>query len=358
MLMTSVGLHEAGHMVAAKKLGVKVPEFFIGFGTKIFSFKRGDTEYGLRTIPAGGYVRLVDENVEKGNPEREMLSNIAPWKRQIIYFAGPLVNLILGFILIFGVLVSFAYEQPSTTLKSVNSCTTEEVACGALKAGMEKGDNVTSIDGVPVNSSEELAPLLKDKKNVDITAVRNGETINFENVVIADNRFGVYLEWEDAYRTPMEALTQTGLLVKKSGEAILSIPQQIPGLLATVFQGAERDPEGLGSVVGAGKTYGDVAATEKLDLEGKARTFLLIAGGLNLSLGVINLLPIPPLDGGRMLTAFIDSIRIRIARIRKKEYSPTPYNVIKWFTVIPAIGIFALMALLVVADIVAPINIL
>lgn len=358
LLMISVGLHEAGHMVAAKKLGVKVPEFFVGFGTKIFSFKRGETEYGLRTIPAGGYVRLVDESIEEGKPEREMLSNVAPWKRQIIFFAGPFVNLVLGFILIFGVLASFPYEQPSTTLKTVNTCTAEEVSCGALAAGMAPGDKVTAIDGTPVKLSTELTPLIKGKKTVDITAVRNGETINFEDVAIKDDRFGVYLTWEEAYRTPVEALEQTGLLVQKSAEAIISIPQQIPGLAATVFQGAERDPESVGSVVGAGKTYGDVAATDKLDVEGKARTLLLIAGGLNLSLAAVNLLPIGALDGFKMLTAFIDSIRIRIAKIRRKEYSPVPYNVVKWATIIPSFGLVALMALLIVADIVAPITVL
>lgn len=357
ILLASVGLHEAGHMVAAKKLGVKVPEFFIGFGTKLFSFKRGGTEYGVRLIPAGGYVRLVDESVEKGKPERELLSNIAPWKRQIIYFAGPLVNLILGFALIFGTVLAFPYEEPNTTLASINSCSAKETVCGAETAGLLVGDKVLTIDGKSVKEYTEISGLLKGKESVAMEIERDGKTINIAAVPIEDNRFGVNLAWSSFYRTPGEAAKSTVDLVVKSGEAILSIPAQVPGLIATIFQGADRDPEGAGSVIGAGNTYGQVAATNKIEDGAKVQMFLLIAGGLNMSLGILNLIPLGPLDGSRMLMAFIDSIRIRIAKIRKKSYSPTPYSVIKWITAIPAFALVGLMALLIVADIVAPITV-
>lgn len=357
ILLISVGLHEAGHMVAAKKLGVKVPEFFVGFGTKLFSFKRGGTEYGMRLVPAGGYVRLVDENVEEGNPERELLSNVAPWKRQIIFAAGPAVNIVLGFLILFGVIFAYPYDQPNTTIDAINSCSSEEVACGARTAGIEPGDKILAIDGTAVKTSEEISPLVKGKETVSMEVLRDGETLSFAAVPIADNRFGVNLAWESIYRGPGEALDLTVTLVGKSAEAVLNIPSQIPGLVATIFQGAERDPESVGSVVGAGKTYGDVAATEKLDVESKIRTFLLIAGGLNMSLGFINLVCIPPLDGGRMLIAAIDSIRIRVAKFKKKIYTPTPYKWIKYATLVPAVALIGIMALLIVADIVAPISI-
>lgn len=357
ILMISVGLHEAGHMVAAKKLGVKVPEFFVGFGRKLFSFKRGGTEYGMRLIPAGGYVRLVDESVEEGKPEREALSHVAPWKRQIIYVAGPLVNIVLGFAILFGVIVGYPYDQPNTTIDRINSCSAEETVCGAEIAGIAPGDKILSIDGTAVESYTEISPLLKGQSSVAMEVLRDGKTLEFAAVPVNDDRFGVNLSWESIYRSPGEAAGVAVDLVVKSGEAVLSIPQQIPGLVATVFAGAERDPESVGSVVGAGKTYGDVAATEKLDLEDKIRTFLLIAGGLNMSLGLLNLLPFPPLDGGRMLFAFIDSCRKFFSKIRKKEYTPTPYKWIKIATVVPALVLIGVMALLIVADIVAPISI-
>lgn len=357
ILMVSVGLHEAGHMVAAKKLGVKVPEFFIGFGTKLFSFKRKGTEYGVRLVPAGGYVRLVDDSVEEGKPERELLSHIAPWRRQIIFAAGPAVNLVLGFVILFGVIVGYPYDQPNTTINTTNSCSAEEVACGAKVAGIESGDKVVAIDGVAVKSYEDISPQLKGKESVSIDVIRDGEELNFAAVPLADNRFGVNLQWESIYRSPGEAAGVTVDLVGQSLTAVLNIPSQIPGIAATVFQGAERDPESPGSVVGAGKTYGDVAATEKLDTESKVRTFLLIAGGLNLSLGFLNLLPIGPLDGAKMLFAFSDTVRRAFAKIRNKAYTPTPYAFIKWITVIPTFALIAVMALLIAADIVAPVSI-
>lgn len=358
ILMVSVGLHEAGHMVAAKKLGVKVPQFFIGFGTKLFSFKRGETEYGMRLIPAGGYVRLVDESIEEGNPQRELLSNIAPWRRQIIYIAGPLVNIVLGFVILFGVIFAYPYDQPNTTINTLNSCSSEELVCGARTAGLESGDKVVAIDGKSISDDYmEISPLLKGKDSVSMDVLRDGEKLNFPAVPIVDDRFGVNLNWDSIYRSPGEAAGLTVELVGKSAQAIANIPSQIPGLVATVFQGAERDPESVGSVVGAGKTYGDVAATEKLDVESKVRTFLLIAGGLNMSLGFLNLLPFPPLDGGRMLFAAIDSVRKFFAKIQKKTYTPTPYKWIKIATLVPALVLIGVMALLIAADIVAPINI-
>jgi len=356
ILMVSVGLHEAGHMVAAKKLGVRVPEYFIGFGTKLWSFKRKGTEYGVRLIPAGGYVRLVDDSIEEGKPERELLSHIAPWKRQIIFVAGPAVNLVLGFAILFGVILGYPFVQPNTTIDTTNSCSVEEVACGAESAGILPGDKVISIDGTQVDKSEELSPLLQGKESVAIEVVRDGKTLDFAAVPIADDRFGVNLKWEEIYRTPGEAASLTVNLVGQSMRAVLDIPSKVPGLVATVFAGAERDPEAPGSVVGAGKSYGDVASTEKLDTESKVRTFLLIAGGLNMSLGFLNLLPIGPLDGSKMLFAFFDSVRKAFSKIRNKAYTPTPYAVVKWVTVIPTFALIAVMALLIAADIVAPVN--
>jgi len=358
ILLVSVGLHEGGHMLAAKKLGIKVPEFFVGFGQKVWSFKRKGTEYGFRWIPAGGYVRLVDENIEEGNPERELLSHVAPWKRQIIFVAGPLVNIILGLAILFATLLIYPYEQPIPAVKSTNVCSSSEVSCGARAVGIEPGDRVVSIDGSKIETSADLSPLLKGKDSVAIEVRRDGKLMDFPKVPVVDNRFGIYLQLEEIYRSPAEAAGLTGQLVMKSGEAVLQIPSKIPGLVATVFTGAERDPEAPGSVVGAGKSYGDVAATNKIDFGDKVRTFLLIAGGLNLSLGFLNLLPFPPLDGGRMLFAFIDSCRKWVAKLRNRSYSPTPYKWIRIATVVPAMVLFAVMALLVVADIVSPVNII
>ena len=356
ILMVSVGLHEAGHMVAAKKLGVRVPEFFIGFGRKLWSFKKGETEYGIRALPLGGYVRLVDDKTEGDGPEREMLSNVAPWKRQIIFAAGPAVNIILGFAIIFSALLIFPYNTPDTSVNTVNICSPKQAVCGANEAGILSGDRLVSIDGKKVAAVEDISPLLKGKKTANIEMLRNGETVKFDSVVITDNRFGVDLNWKEMNRTPGESASLTVNLVKQSAQTVLAIPSKVPGLVETIFKGAERDPEAPGSVVGAANTYGDVASTNKLDNEDKVRTFVMIAGGLNMSLGLINLIPALPLDGGRMALALLDSIRMRFSKLRKKEYTPTPYKFVKIATLIPATILVGVMALLIVADIVSPVK--
>lgn len=355
VLMISVGLHEGGHMVVAKKLGVKVPEFFVGFGQKIWSFKRKGTEYGLRWIPAGGYVRIVDEGVEEGKPEREMLSYVKPWKRQLIFAAGPAVNILLGFVILIATFMIFPYENPTTTVERTNVCSAQEVACGARDAGIQTGDKVVAIDGVSIDRNEDFDAPLKNKPTATITVLRAGEEITFEDVALADNRMGIDVKVEDAYRSFGEALGTTGTLLRMTVDGVLAIPQQLPAVVKSIYTG-ERDAETPGSVVGAGNAYGEIAATNQLDIGEKIRTWMMVAGGVNLSLGFINILPLNPLDGGRMLVALMDTMRNAFSKLRKKEYKPTPYILVKWMTMIPAVFIFGIMGLLILADIVAPMS--
>lgn len=355
VLMISVGLHEGGHMVVAKKLGVKVPEFFVGFGQKIWSFKRKGTEYGIRWIPAGGYVRIVDENVEKGKPEREMLSYVKPWKRQLIFAAGPAVNIVLGFVILIATFMIFPYEVPNTTVDKINTCSAEEVACGAREAGIQPGDRVISIDGVPIRKNEDFNEPLRNKATATITVLRDGEKITFEDVTLADNRMGIDLKVDEIHRGFGESLAATGTLLRMTVEGVLAIPEQIPAVVKSIYTG-ERDADTPGSVVGAGNAYGEIAATNQLDIGEKIRTWMMVAGGVNLSLGFINLLPVPPLDGGKMLIAFMDTVRNWFAKLRRRAYKPTPYGLVKWMTVIPAVFLFGIMGLLVLADIVAPMS--
>lgn len=356
VIAISIGLHEAGHMVAAKKLGLKVPEFFVGFGGKLFSFKRKGTEYGARMIPLGGYVRIIDDTAPE--EDQETLARVAPWKRQVVYAAGPLVNIVLGVVILFTAMLAFPYLQPSTTVESVNTCSTKEVSCGAQAAGMQPGDKISFIDGVAVEKSEEIAPLIKGKETVDIEVFRNGSKVLLEDVKITDNRFGVMLNWERVYRTPEQSMNVTFGFVLRSAETAIQLPGKIPGVVESLFTGKDRDPEAPASIVGAGRVYGEIAAADEFTLEDKARVFTILSGLLNIGLGFINLLPIPPLDGGKMLFAFIDSIRIVFAKLRNKVYKPMSAKLIKRASIVPAVLVLSSMLILIVADIIAPVKIL
>lgn len=357
IIMVSVALHEAGHMVAAKKLGVSVPEFFVGFGKKVWSFKKGETEYGLRALPLGGYVKLQDKNVtDEKDPAREMLSNVAPWKRQIIFAAGPLVNIVLGFVILMSYLVFTPYQMGTTTIDQVNECTVESQVCGAYEAGIKPGATVLAIDGKKIETHSQITEALVGKSLVDITYSQAGKEYNTKDVIIKDGRLGVNVAVEDKNRTVSESFDQVNSMIGSTIVGIGSIPSKIPGVVQSIF-GAERDPESPGSIVGMGRAYGEVAATDELETENKIGFMILSAGALNLSLGFLNLLPIGILDGSRMLFAFVDSIRMLLSKIRKKVYKPTPYVWFKWATVIPAFALFAVMALLIVADIVSPLSV-
>lgn len=355
IIMVSVALHEAGHMIAAKKLGISVPEFFVGFGKKVFSFKKKGTEYGLRALPLGGYVRLVDQNVtDKEDPARELLSNVKPWKRQIIFAAGPAVNIFLGFAILMGYLMATPYVQGTTTIDEVNVCSTDNIVCGADQAGLVSGDVITNVNGVEITSHTHLTEEFAKSELATITYERAGVKTTVDDVIIKDGRLGVNVTLEEGNRTFLESFNEVNGMIERTVVGILSIPEKIPGLVQSIF-GAERDPESPGSIVGMGRAYGEVAATDQLQTENKIGFMILSAGALNLSLGFLNLLPIGILDGSKMLFAFVDSIRLRLSKIKKKVYTPTPYAWVKWISVIPAFALFAVMAILIIADIVSPI---
>lgn len=359
VLMVSVGLHEAGHMVAAKKLGLRVPAFFIGFGKKVFSFKRGETEYGVRALPLGGYVRILDKSdKDMDDEERAMLSNVAPWKRQIVFAAGPLVNVALGFVILVSYLMIVPMSVPNTTVDEVNACSAEETVCGAREANILAGDEISKIDGTVIEKHEDISAAIGDKSAVDVVVLRDGVAVGIGAVSIADSRLGVNVGWDEEQRDFFAASSEVGGMIGKTVSSVLSIPAQIPELVGAIFGMNERDPESVGSVVGAGRAYGDVAASDRLEVSNKISFMVLAAGGINLSLGFINFLPLMPLDGGRMLIAAADSVRLRWAKMRAKDYSPTSMKFIRVTTALPAVLVFGTMLIMILADIFSPISIL
>lgn len=355
----TVGIHEAAHMVVAKKVGVRVPEFSVGFGSKIWSKKIGDTKYGFGWMPLGGYVKLEDQSIEDDeDPQKGLLSNVAPWKRVAIYAAGPLVNVVIGFAMLFGFFLLTPYSQITTTIDTVSSCTAEDKVCGALDAGILKGDKVLEINGTKIDSLVDFEPAIGKSTSVDVQVLRGGEKVLVEDVAITDSRLGVIMLAVEKNRTAGEAVAVVGDLTKSTVEGVMAIPSKMPGVVKSILGIEERSIDSPGSVVSVGKVYGDVNAAQTIDSDTKVRYMVLTAASLNLGIGIINLLPISPLDGGRILFALIDSVRLRLSKIQKKEYKPTPYGVIKWATIIPAFFLFAIMGLLIAADIIAPINIL
>jgi membrane-associated protease RseP (regulator of RpoE activity) len=227
----SIGLHEVGHLVPAKKFGVKVTQYFIGFGNTLWSRRRGETEYGVKAIPLGGYVKLVGmlppasgdveeelrtprgqlrarnastglftqiisdareaeyELVEPGD-EKRLFYRLPWWKKVIVMAGGPTVNLVLAFLLFGGVFMLHGIDKPTTTVEQVSdcviaateenldrACTPADPVAPARKAGLQPGDEIVAINGVQVGSWEQLSTLIRANEDGAATIVyeRDGE---------------------------------------------------------------------------------------------------------------------------------------------------------------------------------------
>lgn len=360
VIAISVGLHEAGHMVVAKFFKLKVPDFFVGFGPKLFSFSTKATRYGVRAIPLGGYVQIIDENDDeettKGKGEHPPLSKVAPWKRQLIFAAGPVVNIILGFLILIPVLMINPYMQASTTVEAVNAeCSTG--ACGAQEAGMLPGDKVTEVNGLAVEELEDISAAIPPGATaVDLTVERAGESIELESVAVTDGKIGVHVELIAIDRNFFQAVGTVVDVVGESAVAITHIPEKIPGVVSAIFGQSERADDSPASVVAVSRSYGEVASSTILPVDDKVTMMFTYAGLLNVGLGLLNLLPIGMLDGGRMLVAFLDSCRGAWAKLRRTTYRPTSSLVVRIITVPTTLMLVGFMMLLIVADVVAPIS--
>lgn len=351
LLAISVGLHEAGHMIAARKLGVKVPRFFIGFGKTLWSKKIAEAEYGVKAIPLGGFVEIVDDSVPEGRKERELLSYVAPWRRYIIYAAGPLVNIFLGFIILFGLFATTPTYTPGTTISGVQSCDTGN--CHALEAGVQAGDKIIEVNGGKINEFADLDKYLTQDNT--ITVLRDGQEVVLQVEGNEENKIGVLMGAEKKERTLVEAVQEIGNLLVMNIEAIGRIPEHVPNLVKTVAGTEERASDTIGSVITVGNVYGNVASSDS-GVKDKFVQLLGYAGMFNLGLGLINLLPILPLDGGRMLITFFDQVKWWIARVRRKDYAPFNLQLVESMMWVTGAIVFGFMALLLLTDVVAPIQ--
>src|SRR5215468_12418720 len=174
LLGALVFVHELGHFLFAKAVGVKVLRFSIGFGPPLFSFTRGETEYRIAALPLGGYVKMAGEVPgEDAAPEDEARSYLAqsPWKRMLIVAAGPAFNLIFPLLVRFLAVVSF--PQPSTRVLTL------EPGLPASHAGMKLGDVITEIDGQPVHTFDEMRRIIEPRagQRIPVIVQREGERV-------------------------------------------------------------------------------------------------------------------------------------------------------------------------------------
>ncbi len=387
-LLTSVMIHEAGHYLTAKRFGMKVTEFFLGFGARIWSFRRGETEFGIKAIPAGGYCKIVGmsprEEVAVEDRDRRFLSGTVP-QRLIVLGAGSFLHFVLGFVLVLFLFSGIGTLRALSTIEEVVPCVLAEgeSECSATSerspaalAGILAGDEILSVRKVGEVSPDatmkwgEIVAEIRAAANEEriFTIDRNGEVIELTLRVAERVRdgeswgvIGVINDFGQVRSSIPEGFSESATFVKDvvigSAEALVKLPTLIPALIEQTFGGAERDPEGLVGIVGVARTTGEATSSDRLDMNDKVTFFIIMVAGLNVFVGVFNLLPILPLDGGHMAVAIADGIKRTSARIRKKEM-PEPIDVERLtpITLIVVAIMLSLTVLLLIADIVNPVR--
>ena len=380
-LLLSVMIHEFGHYITAKKYGMRVSEFFLGFGKRIWSFTKGETEFGIKAIPAGGYCRIegitATDEMPAGEESRAFFKANSG-RKLVVLGAGSFLHFVLGFVILIGIFAGIGTSQPTTTITQISPCVPRlNAACAdsdprspALLAGLKAGDVITSLNGVPVNNWVKDVEVIRTSagKELIIEIERNGSAQTFSVIpatrVIDGKEYGflgIVNEYQLVRDTPFTSIKNAAFVswdfMSGSIKAIISLPSKIPALWGATVSGTERDPNGLVGIVGVAQVSGQAVSSEGLSASERIQTFLLIIASLNFFIGVFNLLPILPLDGGHMAVAIADEIRAVFARLRGRT-RPDGINVNKLAPVTMVVFIFlaALTVLLLAADILNPVN--
>jgi membrane-associated protease RseP (regulator of RpoE activity) len=316
-LLLTIMLHEAGHCIMAKRAGMKVTEFFVGFGPRIWSFRHGETEYGIKAIPAGGYVRIIGmSNLEETDPEDEPRTYRAgsTANKLKVILAGVTVNLLLAYLLFFVVIVGNGEFKPSTGVERL----TQDSAAEA--AGIREGDTIVAVDGTPISTWDELGEAVRPAagRDVVVTVERDGRTIDLDatpDSINGEGKLGVYAAMARETYTPLEAVPQSFAWMGKATSATvggltrLFTPSGVEQYGKTVAnpeaKGAYTDEERPRSVLGIVADGGDIVG-------GSVWVLLLLLATINLFLAFINLIPLPPFDGGHAAVAIYESVASKV----------------------------------------------
>ena len=365
-LLLSVMIHEFGHFITARRFGMKVSEFFLGFGAKIWSTQKGETEFGLKAIPAGGYCKIEGMTPGDVMPEGEesrAFYRAKSGRKLIVLGAGSLLHFVLGYILLF---VLFAGIGTNQLLPTIN-----EVVKGsaAQSAGILAGDEVLAINGVEVKDWYNDVQVIRNSKGAPLTLLikRGSEQISISasaklETIEGQERYvlGIINEVGIKRAGPIKALKNSGIVTKdflvEIVKSLIKLPSKIPALWGQTVGGQTRDPNGLVGVVGVARVSVQAVGSDALSITERLSTFILIIASLNIFVGLFNLLPILPLDGGHMAVAIADEIRAFIARLRgRPRPAAIDVTVLTPITMVVFVILAALTVLLLVADIVNPV---
>jgi membrane-associated protease RseP (regulator of RpoE activity) len=416
-ILISVALHELGHLLSAKAFGMKVTQFFVGFGRTVWSVKRGETEYGVKAIPVGGFVRLVGvfppamgedrtklrtastgpirstvelarrAEYETVTPEDDgrLYYQKAWWKKLIVRASGPLVNVVIAFVLFGGLFMLYGANVAQTAVATVTDCVipasqaTADRKCEpgdqvspAKTAGFQVGDKIVSFNGTAITSWDQLTPLIRANTDKPATIVveRNGQqqTLQTKTIInqvpdqagsdkiVSVGFLGVSPEMKLERQNFGFVVGKMGELTVATVKAIGNFPEKLVGVAKSIV-GGTRDENSPMSVVGASRVAGEIASNQSLTGGERIAFLISLLASLNLFLALFNFIPLLPLDGGHMIGAIWEGIRRGFAKLLHRP-DPGYVDVAKLLPIayVAASVIVVMGVLLVIADIVNPIK--
>lgn len=311
--------HELGHFLAFRCFGVGVITFSIGMGPRLWGIKRGKTEYRIAWLPFGGYVSGVGEYSDEvetlGFTQEEAVNNRPAWQRLIIAFAGPFMNLLIAWLIYWGLTAVMGMAVP---LPQVGAVLQDSAA---MQTGIRPGDLITAIDGIAVNRWAQVPEIVgaSGGRTLAVEVERNGEVMSFSITPIRSERTNLFGETETAWLLGVQA--SGAVRYEKTGffeSARLGLVQTW-NIIDLTCTGLKKMITGA---VAADTVGGPILIAEMIGRQAQAGVvpLLLLAALISVNLGLLNLLPIPVLDGGAILFCLVETVIHR----------PVPEKVQEW----------------------------
>lgn len=348
-VILTVVLHELSHAIVAERTGHHCRKFFIGFGPTLWSHTmKRDTTIGLKLLPLGAFVAI--DGLDGGTPDDRDTSGAepaSPKHRAIIAAAGPLSHVLIVFVLIFGLYGLVPYEQATGGIESVAP------NGQAHTLGIKPGDRLVAVNGDKTGTWEDVQSDLRQHETVTVTLTHDGHRAQYQlHNPGKNNPIGLTLDTKTHLRGPVEivenSVKTTGQVALMTGNMYLQAPQLI--WERVTGQASGKDAE-VGSLVGGAQTAGQMASRSNA-----AVLLTLLVVVLNMSLAVLNLTPLPPLDGGHVLLAFISWFRQRRAT-HKGLPAPDEARANRAAVIVSAV-VFSILGItgvaLIAADIMSP----
>jgi len=331
-LFLIVLIHEAGHYVAARLFGFRVLEYFAGFGPRLWSFRRGEIEYGIKALPVGGYVKIagmnpLENDVPPGDEDRAYFAKPI-WQRAIVILAGPVSHFIVAMIIFAGLYATTGLGHPDNMRTGIGEVTPTIAGepAPAAAAGLRAGDLIVRVGDLDDPRSDEIGESLAGRAGEPVTFVfeRDGERFERTLVPVIDTidgvevpRIGVVIGLQPIRRGLTEAVAlSVGDVGRYTVESIGGIakvfgPEGIGRMFSLLFTDEQRSEEDPASLIGISRQVGATGEA------GGADAVLLVFAYVTLFIGIINLVPLPPLDGGHLALLLIERIRGRAVDLRK-----------------------------------------